>query len=101
MRSHQSRTEIDIPLAIPYIAQGLLRSVAQRKAVVAVHGERRDATRQRAACRGKVHQRPWSPAKRPRLVFAPLLDAGAGLGCARRIRSEEHTSELQSRQYLV
>src|SRR3712207_5545869 len=27
--------------------------------------------------------------------------AGAGGGTARRLRSEEHTSELQSRQYLV
>src|SRR3712207_6907677 len=39
-----------------------------------------------------------------RLVFLALLDRGVmrrEIGDARESRSEEHTSELQSRQYLV
>src|SRR5438445_9843666 len=40
-----------------------------------------------------------------RLVVGPLLDLDAqiagGIGVRRPGRSEEHTSELQSRQYLV
>src|SRR3712207_7478903 len=47
----------------------------------------------RAAARGRRHERPHQGLgdDRPRRL-PPLL---------RRLRSEEHTSELQSRQYLV
>src|SRR3712207_9043689 len=37
----------------------------------------------------------------PRCALAPLVGTLAVLGAATRDRSEEHTSELQSRQYLV
>src|SRR3712207_9223864 len=34
-------------------------------------------------------------------VVLPTAPAGRGLTAEQRLRSEEHTSELQSRQYLV
>src|SRR3712207_7190504 len=34
-------------------------------------------------------------------IVAPRYSAGRGADAACRLRSEEHTSELQSRQYLV
>src|SRR5258707_5912557 len=46
-----------------------------------------------------------TPTTKPSAVTAgpPLMPGGdgRGLGCRRQRRSEEHTSELQSRQYLV
>src|SRR3712207_6856874 len=35
------------------------------------------------------------------LLLAPRLEGGGRVGAEREHRSEEHTSELQSRQYLV
>src|SRR3712207_8638731 len=52
-----------------------------------------------------LQTRHWSrePALRGRVTITPRPSrpAGAPAGIAPRPRSEEHTSELQSRQYLV
>src|SRR3712207_7594680 len=49
--------------------------------------------------RGRAARRVVRPAARPGADLAPQRLEPAGQGPARR--SEEHTSELQSRQYLV
>src|SRR3712207_7074175 len=51
--------------------------------------------RRRARCRNRSRSASRSPRPRPR------LDRRAGERPRARGRSEEHTSELQSRQYLV
>src|SRR3712207_8074309 len=51
---------------------------------------------------GYVKRTPWSstlPVRRS--IFLPSGDQWSILGIRLRKRSEEHTSELQSRQYLV
>src|SRR3712207_7431183 len=54
------------------------------------------------ACRGPVKSRPRAapPIRRPEVVDLVRRRRGA-LGAWQQSRSEEHTSELQSRQYLV
>src|SRR3712207_8522001 len=52
------------------------------------HLRRRDEARGQAGCR----RRPWP---------CPRLGLGVSLRALPGLRSEEHTSELQSRQYLV
>src|SRR3712207_8856555 len=47
--------------------------------------------------RGYPHRLQAEPVRRASALAGPYL----GLGATRRIGSEEHTSELQSRQYLV
>src|SRR3712207_8295614 len=63
----------------------------------------------RSACRtvrlGQVHAAPLGQqaggAERRDRARARAGRGGAGPGAAAALRSEEHTSELQSRQYLV
>src|SRR3712207_6903538 len=61
----------------------------------------------RSACLGdRDHLAPLRcPPRRPQLEVPGVDGVGGGGGlfvrCSLRMRSEEHTSELQSRQYLV
>src|SRR3712207_7633144 len=54
----------------------------------------------RTSARGAESGRAAVPG-RPAAVPGARVGSGAGLRRQRRLRSEEHTSELQSRQYLV
>src|SRR5262249_47396124 len=64
---------------------GLLGGIAKRIVVVPVLRERRDAAGQRAAIGGKIHQRPWPPAERPRRIITFFSEAQTRLrGGARR-----------------
>src|SRR3712207_8593303 len=67
----------------------LFRSVPARPACPAVHAWRYRRRRGASAGRG------------PRPDARPVVGRGGGSRAATRLRSEEHTSELQSRQYLV
>src|SRR5271154_1577942 len=76
----KAAAEIAISLAGPDLAQSLLRGVAERIVLVAALRKRRDATRQRAAVGGEVHDRPWPAAHRPRRTAITALEAHARLG---------------------
>src|SRR3712207_7944417 len=59
---------------------------------------------QQEGCSSPAHQgKAWSssPGYKASLTAHGSTRGGSGRRCASRFRSEEHTSELQSRQYLV
>src|SRR3712207_8115437 len=68
-------------------------------------GAREGSQRGRGACRGRTEQprRVRPPPPRRTELFERGVAEGAERKCGARCRwrSEEHTSELQSRQYLV
>src|SRR6202453_3491305 len=88
LRTEQCAPEFLVLFTIPDLTHGLLRRVAQGEAVVAAHGEWRDATGKRLSVGRDVHQAPGTAAERPWAVVLPLLDADLRLGRARR--AEEH-----------
>src|SRR3712207_8127901 len=58
--------------------------------------------RARAAARpGRGRRRSCTPGRRSRAAASATAPAAGPSPCRRSPRSEEHTSELQSRQYLV
>src|SRR3712207_8645643 len=65
----------------------LFRSPLPLDDLDALHERRADGRRLRAAA--------------PALARVPAPEGGGEVGRRARLRSEEHTSELQSRQYLV
>src|SRR5260370_14574071 len=86
--AQQRAPEVLVALAVPNLAQALLRRIAQREAVVAAHREGGDAARQRLAVRREVHQCPRPPAERPRLLLALSFEARSGLARTRGIECD-------------
>src|SRR5262249_23776035 len=58
----QRGAKMPVSLAVPDVAQGLLRGVAKGVVLVALLGERRDAAGQGAAVGGEIHYGPRPPA---------------------------------------
>src|SRR5260221_13824460 len=86
--AQQRAPEVLVALAVPNLAQALLRRIAQREAVVAAHREGGDAARQRLAVRREVHQCPRPAAERPRLLLALSFEARSGLARTRGIERD-------------
>src|ERR1700728_4660174 len=89
LRAQQGSPEFLVLFAVPDLTHGLLGGVAQGEAVVAAHGEWRNATGQGLSVGSDVHQAPGTAAESPWAVVLSLLDAHLRLGGARR--TEEHT----------
>ena len=87
----QAFTEALVFGAVPYLAEAVLRGVAEGEAAVALHAEGRDAAGQNAAIGGDVHQRPGTAAERPWAVGALHFDGLAGVDGA---GGREHDAEL-------
>src|SRR2546423_976826 len=68
--------------AVPDLAQGRLRGVAQRVILVALLRKRRDAAGQRAAVGGEVHHAPRPSAQRPRTSLGLARETLTWLGGA-------------------
>src|ERR1700677_5185996 len=84
LRAEQCAPEFLVLFAVPNLTHGLLRGVAQGKAVVAAHGEWSDTTGESLSVGGDVHQAPGTSTERPWAVVLALLDADLRLGGARR-----------------
>src|SRR5258708_13428607 len=90
----ESVTERSVGRAVPDLAQGLLRRIAERVILVSALRERRDAAGERTAIRRDIHDGPRPAAHRPRRAVVVPLETHARLGYGAR-RAECHAERAR------
>ena len=86
--------EILVGLAVPDVAQRLLRGITKCIVLIALLRERRDAAWQRPPVGGEIHDRPGTPAERPGIVVGLAPKAFARLGRTRGIEANAEFGRL-------